>query len=600
MNPDPGKPPAPEKAMPLSQSSGETHVVLARRTAWVAGCFCFMVGLLVVVNYSAGLSSDPINSTELAGLKATLTKRPADEDLKKTIRQLDLDLRRKQTIHQIRASLGGWLLLGGAIVFLAALKSATYRKKLRRPDRSPASVAEARASATWAQWSVAGLGLILVAGAGYLLEDASTDLTAKLALAPTHQEPAQGEVAVANTPFPTTEEIQRNWPRFRGPAGSGISAYTNVPVTWNVQTGEGVAWKSAVPLYGPNSPVVWENRVFVIGSTAKRREFYCFDTGTGKLLWQQVVELAESSSEPPSVMEDTGGYSPSTAATDGRRVYAIFANGDVAAFDYKGIQAWARNLGKPDNSYGHASSLELYQNRLLIQFDQGGGKDNKSKLLALDTATGQTVWESQPRPVPNSWSSPILIQTSQRPQIITCGNPWVIAYDPSNGSEIWRVRALAGEVTPSPVFSGGLVCVAMESEKLWAIKPDGVGDVTTTHVAWTAEDGLPDICSPLADGQRIYLLTTPGTLTCYQLATGKKLWEKELGSDLTFHASPSLVGDRIWLITVTGIVIQVAAANEYKDLGRVELGDEVLASPAFSDGRAFFRTKKNLICVGKK
>jgi outer membrane protein assembly factor BamB len=353
-----------------------------------------------------------------------------------------------------------------------------------------------------------------------------------------------------------------------------------------------------MPLFGPNSPVVWENRVFLTGSTAKKREVYCYDSATGKLLWQQPVETPESPAEAPTVMEETGGYSPSTAATDGRRVYAMFANGDLAAFDYQGNRAWVRNLGKPDNSYGHATSLELHQNRLLIQFDQGSGKDNKSKLIALDTGTGTNAWETSPRPVPNSWTTPIVIQVNQRPQVITCANPWAIAYDPANGTELWRAKVLYGEVTPSPVFSAGLVFTVMEGEKLSAIKPDGTGDVTKTHVAWTAEDGLPDICSPLADGQRVYLLTTGGTLTCYEIQSGKKLWEKEL--ELNFHSSPSLVGDRLWIISIDGIVLHIAAANEFKEFNRIPMGDEILASPAFADGRAFIRTRKNLVCIGKK
>jgi outer membrane protein assembly factor BamB len=574
------------------------RALLARRTAWIAGLFCGILIVLLAFNYYQGLQHDPIESPGLAALKANLVEKPADTVLKQKIRDLDLTLRRQHATHQFRTSLGGWMLLAGGIVFLASLKSATHRKRLNRPEQGPPTLDQASILARQAQWTTVGLAVLI---AGWILStfrSSTTLLSAESAKPPAQKETAQVAAVMPAAPFPTVEEIERNWPRFRGPQGSGTSRFTNILTSWNTQTGDGIAWKTAIPLFGPNSPVVWENRVFLTGSSASKREVFCFDTTTGKLLWRGSVETQQSPAEPPTVMEESGGYSPSTAATDGRRVYAIFANGDVAAFDYQGARTWARNLGKPDNSYGHASSLELYQNRLLIQFDQGSGKDNKSRLLALDTATGETAWQSQPRPVPNSWSTPLVIQAAQKPQAITCGNPWVISYNPTDGTEIWRAQALYGEVTPSPVFSGGVVLTVMEGEALCAIRPDGAGDVTKTHIAWKAEDGLPDICSPLADGLRVYLLTSHGTLTCYELSSGKKLWEKEL--DLTLNASPSLVGDRIWLFTAEGHVIQVAAANEFKELARITMGEEILASPAFTDGRAFIRTKNNLFCIAKK
>jgi outer membrane protein assembly factor BamB len=576
-----------------------TKALIVRRVALVAGIYCLALSVLLSLNLMQGVSDDPLRSQDLAAMKSALVRRPADENLKQRIRALDLELRSKHATQQAKASWGGWLLLGGGIVFLAALKSATYRKKLPRPAQPGLDYERANAAIKQGQGAIGVLTAVLVGNALYFAMNASSSLSDKTLAAAKSPEPATAAAAAPapTTPFPTPEELNRNWPRFRGPNGAGIAS-SNIVTSFNPQSGDNILWKTTLPLFGPNSPVIWDNRVFLTGSSAKRREVYCLDSGSGKILWQQAVETQESPKEPPSVMEETGGYSPSTAAVDGRRVYAMFANGDVAAFDYQGKQVWARSLGKPDNSYGHATSLEMYQDRLLIQFDQGNGKDGKSKLLALNTATGQTAWESQSRPVPNSWSTPLVIQAGAKPQIITCANPWVIAYDPTNGSEIWRAKALYGEVTPSPIFAGGLVLAVMEGEKLSAIKPDGTGDVSKTHVAWSTEDGLPDICSPLSDGQRVYLLTSSGTVTCYQLADGKKLWEKEL--DLSFHSSPSLVGDRLWLITDQGLLIQAAAAPEFKELSRTDLGDEVLASPAFAEGKAFIRGKKQLIAVGKK
>ncbi len=590
-----------------------------RTTAVVSGSFCVALALLLAANFIQGRFFDPLTSPELASLKVELNKNPLDEKLKERIRLVDLELRKKVFQRQNLANDGAWLLFGGMAVFLLTLKTVTYRKKIPRPPARKAPDSPT-AHAVRASWAVAATCLLVVASAYTVATRSGTSLRASAAEnAPlpatnelasanpvetaspaSHPEPAKTSVPLPAAPFPTREEIRKNWPRFRGPEGAGISAFTNYPASWNGASGEGLLWKVAVPMYNPNSPVAWGDRLFLTGANAKKREVYCFEGGTGKLSWSKPVETPQSNvGEPPNVMEDSGGHAPSTAATDGRRVYAIFVNGDVAAFDLDGNAAWAVNLGKPDNSYGHAASLETYQDRLIVQYDQGSGKDNKSKIIALDAKTGKTVWQSPPRPVPNSWSTPISIEVSGKAQLITTGNPWVIAYQPADGTELWRAKVLYGEITPSAIAAAGLVFTANEGEKLSAIKPDGTGDVTATHVKWTGEEGLPDICSPLSDGKQVYLLSSSGVLTCYRIEDGKMLYSKELEEG--FKASPSLVGDRIWLFCEKGKVILAQAGPEYKEVGCCTMGEEeIMASPAFVDGRVYVRGKKQLYCIGSK
>jgi outer membrane protein assembly factor BamB len=295
-------------------------------------------------------------------------------------------------------------------------------------------------------------------------------------------------------------------------------------------------------------------------------------------------------------MEDTGFAAP-TPVTDGERVYAIFANGDVVCLDFDGNRVWTRNLGIPDNVYGYASSLAMYRNLLLVLFDQGGADDDLSQLMALDAPSGQTEWQTR-RPIPNSWASPIVIHSGQREELITCGNPWVIAYEPVTGKELWRAKCLGGDVAPSPIFASGLVFVANEYACVAAIRVGGEGDVTETHVAWTAEDGLPSICSPLSNGELVFLLASNGVLTCYDTQDGNKVWEQDL--EVSFKASPSLVEDKIYLMSEEGVMFIVAAARGYRELGRAELGERANTSPAFMDGRIYIRGKKNLYCIGKQ
>lgn len=430
-------------------------------------------------------------------------------------------------------------------------------------------------------------------------EEKSGDLTGKPPGTAPQVPSGTGEKAPEPPTYPSPEEVRKNWPRFRGPEGLGISVHTNVPASWNGKTGEGVLWRARVPLKGASSPVIWGDRVFLTGADKERREVYCFGANSGKLLWQRRVENVPTGGLALPEVWDDKTYAAATPVTDGRRIYAAFANADLVCFDFEGTQVWARGLGPLKNDYGHASSLAMYRNLLLVQLDQAKLKDgrSRSKLMALDAATGQTVWETR-RPVPESWSTPIVISIAGRGQIITCANPWVIAYGALTGGEIWRVKCLGGNIVPSPIYADGLVYVAMEGADLVAIKPDGQGDVTETRVVWRAEGDLPSICSPLYARGLLFLLVSSGILTCWNARDGKMLWEKDV--EVSVVSSPSLVGDRIYMFSDEGVAVIFKAGAEYEEIDRPELGEHCQASPAFLDGRIYVRGEQHLFCIGQK
>ncbi len=576
-------------------------------TAVVVGLFALTVAVLLIWNYVTGTAADPLDAAELTVLKAELAANPADESKRQQIRSKDLELRKEFLRRRALAHSGTYMLAAGLVVCLiAAGYAAEAGKKLPRPvPKAEADDGQPRQKKL-ALRSVVGAGVILAVAALVLPMAAE-----KPALLPsTGQMQARSVVdatAERITLKPTTAEATTTsglagrprkpigvWPRFRGPGGLGISAYANVPTDWDGKTKKGILWRTPVPLPGRNSPVVWEDRVFLTGATKKKREVYCFDADSGKALWQRPVVVPGNDAESLEVASETG-HAASTAATDGKRVFAIFANGDVACFDFQGKQVWARNLGAPENTYGHASSLAVWQNLLLIQYDQASAEDSKSVLLAMDAATGTVRWQTG-RPVGNSWSSPIVVRLEEKWRIVTAANPWVIAYDPADGSELWRAECLGGDVAPSLVYADGLVYAVNTDPQLSAIRTGGSGDVTKSHIIWTAEDGLPDICSPLTNGKRVWLLTTDGLLTCYDAKTGKRLQEKEF--DASFLASPALAGDRLYLLSTKGIMYILSADAEHKELNRCNLGEEVSASPAFLDGRIYIRGEKHLYCIG--
>ncbi len=396
---------------------------------------------------------------------------------------------------------------------------------------------------------------------------------------------------------PTAEEYRANWPRFRGPDGGGVAAQTEVPLTCDVKTGANIAWSADVPAAGFNSPVVWGDRVFLTGGDEMKRVVMCFDVQSGKLLWQSAVPKTVGSPDENPEVPDQCGMAAGTVATDGRRVYAMFSNGDLAAFNFDGSVAWAKFLGTPKNQYGHAASLLTWQDRVIVQFDQGEADDKLSKLLTFDGATGAVVWE-QPRPVGASWATPIAFDAAGKSQLITLAAPWVISYSPKDGAELWRADCLDGEVTPSPIFADGTLFIVSPSNKLQPIRPDGTGDVTKTHLGWMAEDGIPDVTSPVSNGELIFVLNSAGMATCYDAKNGGKQWEHDF--DEMCNASPSIAGNKLILITNKGTLITIEAAREFKELARSPLGEKVFASPAFAQGRMFVRAMKHLICIGAK
>jgi outer membrane protein assembly factor BamB len=580
-------------------------------TAAIAGAFSLVVCALLFYDYSRRTQSDPLEIETYQALKTALAKQPENDDLKSQIRSLDLRLRREYFRQRAFTVAGAILLLGGVAIFLVASKTAaTLRRELPHPQpfATPPDV-----ESQWTRigrWSVAVLALSLAVLAIVLSFSMRLDIPripeeSEIASAlskdkgPAMEKEHSPTASTSSKTLPSDDEYVKAWPSFRGPGGRGTSAYTNIPTEWDAGSGKNIRWKTPVPLPGNNSPIVWKDRVFLSGANKERREVYCFDNFSGKLLWQKEVPgTPQNAAKTPKVNDDTG-YAASTAATDGHRVFAIFANGDLAAFDFNGKLAWSKSLGIPDNAYGHASSLVTYNNLLVVQFDQGTSeKAPKSKLLAFDSATGNPVWETN-RPVKNSWPSPIVIHAADRDQIITASDPLVISYDPKDGKEIWRAKCLVTDTAPSPTFAAGKVFVAQDSAALSAIRADGQGNVTATHIIWKAEDGLPDICSPLAGDEFVFLLATYGTITCYDAEKGNQLWTEDFNEDCI--SSPSMAGKLMYVFAKNGKAwIAEPKRDKCHRVAECNLGEDCVTCPAFQDGCFYIRGKNNLFCIGNK
>ncbi|MDR2026719.1 MAG: PQQ-binding-like beta-propeller repeat protein [Prevotellaceae bacterium] len=422
-----------------------------------------------------------------------------------------------------------------------------------------------------------------------------TSASAETALTETAT-PSTAQAETASTETATAEKTEQSKqpdiPKvthngFRGNNSNAVSSAKGIPVSWNLDTGENIAWQSEVPKPGYNSPVVNGNRVFITGADEQTRELYCFDLFTGEKLWTlEANDIPGSPAQMPKTTEDTG-LAASTVATNGKHVCAIFASGDLICADMDGKPVWAKNLGVPQNHYGYASSLLVFGNLLIVQYDNS----NTPRIIALDLATGTERWNTS-RQEKITWSSPIIAYVNNTPQLVLMGNPAITAYNPNSGEQYWRVEGLNGEVASSPCSAAGTVFGASEYAALIAV------DASTGKTLWTANDYLPEVSSPAATKDNVYLATSYGVLACYDAKTGELKHARELNTE--FYSSPVIVEGKLYIFSNDGVLYIYSANSDFKLLNSFETGQKTFATPAFTDGRIIVRTENSLYCVTEK
>ncbi len=572
------------------------------RTAWIAGIFALLICVLLIFNYIQYKKSDPINMNVMNTLVERLYQNPDDAALREQIRSLDLLWRKAYFTSQWQIRTGGLFLLVAVALVIISMQVIEYRKKIN-PALSAGHTDEMLFQNQKARkWIIAGGGLILAVAVSFAFmtsHDLSQNFKKQLAQSITEEaenadkvkvvEPvevvADSAAVVATTDSTAVVKVSTdNFVSFRGNGGAGIIKKSNVPVSWDGATGKNIRWKTAIPLSGFSSPVVWGDHVFVTGGNSSKQEVYCIDSNTGKILW--AVSVGKPDAKKPKVSHDTGHSAP-TPVTDGKAVYAIFATGDIAAIDFEGKKLWEKDLGLPKNHYGHSSSLLLFKESVIVQYDQTGS----AKVMALSVKNGETIWSTD-RPVKVSWSSPILVNTGKRNELMLVADPYVASYNPANGKELWKIDCIGGEVGPSLAYANGIVFTVNEYSKLCAVK---VGDEPT--VLWENSDLLSDIPSPVANDKYLFMVTSYGILVCFDALSGEKYWEHDFSNPV--YSSPMLVNDRIYLLDRNGVMYIFKADKEFKLAGESKLGEKSACTPAFTNGRIYIRGDKNLYCIGE-
>jgi outer membrane protein assembly factor BamB len=416
-----------------------------------------------------------------------------------------------------------------------------------------------------------------------------------------------------------------NWPQWRGPNLDGTSPEKNLPVEWSPE--KGVKWKTPMPGFSGATPAIWGDSIFATSPDAnKNLVLICVNKKDGAIRWQRQI------GEGGDINKGRGNMASPSPVTDGKLVWAIFGTGDLAAVDFQGKIVWQRNLGSDYGRFAinwiYGSSPLLFDGRLYVQVLQrspappdypglaGAAGDRESYLLALDPATGKTIWK-QPRPSDaqleslESYATPVPHTSGGKTQILIAGGDFLSGHDPATGKELWRgygINPQRGEwmrLVPSPVSAGDLAIVCgPKKQAMLAFRTDGTGDVSETGVAWRFDEKkTPDVCTPVYWGGKLFALDGDShTLTCFNPKTGEKLWQGEVPERSTvIRASPTLADGKLYIVNEKGTAYVVdAAASEFKLLATNVLPDEnVRGSIAISDGQLFVRGTQFLYCIGK-
>jgi outer membrane protein assembly factor BamB len=424
----------------------------------------------------------------------------------------------------------------------------------------------------------------------------------------------------------------QNWPHFRGPMAAGTADGTNPPMSWDVEKGKNVLWRTAIPGISVSSPVIWESTVYAVTSISSdpKSEFraglygdtepakdtsphtwklYAVDLRSGGIKWQRTI----CEGVPKTKRHPKASHSSPSPAVDAKRVIVWFGSEGLYAYDHSGRQLWKKDLGvidagwffDPDYQWGVASSPVLWRDRVFLQADQ----QKNSFIACFDAATGKELWRTGRDEIP-SWGTPAVLEWDGKAQLVTNGTKAIRAYDPMTGKLIWSLKGNSEITCPTPVAGGGLIYVAAgypPIQPIYAVKWSAARDITlqgdatsNEHIAWSLKRGGSYQPTPLLYGGILYVCSNSGVLSAYDAKTGERLYQQRVaGKGGAFSASPIAADARIYLASEDGEVHVVKAGPKYETLASNPVGEVMMGTPAFAKGMLVIRTMKHLVAVGE-
>ncbi len=418
--------------------------------------------------------------------------------------------------------------------------------------------------------------------------------------------------ALFTTPLAQAED----WPQWRGPQGDGTSRDTGFPTSVEAAN---TLWRVELRGEGHASPIVWKDRVFTVASLAESEErvLLCLDRASGKTLWQTVVVKS-----PLESIHKLNSRASSTPATDGERIYTAFLDmtetdatrkmnaehppgksevnkgtSVISAHDFSGKQVWQVRVGLFSSKHGFCASPIVFEDKVIVNCDH----DGDGYIVALARSDGHELWRIDRPGKTRSYCVPLIRSLGGRTQMVLSGSKCVTSYDPRTGKLLWIIDGPTEQYVASLVHSertGWLYMTGgFPDHHLLAIRPDGTGNVTDTHIQWRTNKGVAYVPSPIIESDHLLIVSDSGVAHCFDAKTGDIRWEERLREH---HASLTSAEGRVYFINDFGTLRTVKPGAAYECLAQSELGEKVFASPALSDGQLFIRTEKAMLCVGKQ
>lgn len=391
-------------------------------------------------------------------------------------------------------------------------------------------------------------------------------------------------------------KADENWPGWRGPRGDGtVRGAPNLPVDFDIA--KDTVWKTKIPGVGHASPVIWEDRIFLVSADeeSQARSLMCFDRISGEIKWSKGVLQS-----PFEDIHRLNSRASSTPVTDGERIFVSFLDGEkmfVAAYDLEGNQLWQQRPGVFSSKHGYCSCPVLWKNMVIVN----GDHDGEAYIVALDQKSGETIWKTERPNKLRSYCTPIIREIDGRTQLILSGSESVASYDPENGTQHWVIDGPTEQFVASLVYNEDLNLLFMTcgfpQKHMLAIRPDGSGNVTKTHVVWRDTAGASYVPSPIAIGDYFLVVADNGVASCFVAETGERHWRERLpgGHSASIIAANGLA----YFISDEGIVSVLKPGPEFKVIAQSEVGENVYASPAVYGDQFFIRGEEHLFCIGK-
>ena len=399
-----------------------------------------------------------------------------------------------------------------------------------------------------------------------------------------------------------------DWNRFRGPAASGVSDDTGLPVEWSGS--DGVAWKTGLPGFGASSPITVGDQIFVAsysgygldkdepGEQANLRyHLTCLDRSNGQETWSQSIKPSLPRTEYGGFVP-LHGYSSGTPVTDGQSVYAFFGNSGVFAFNLAGKPLWNASVGNGVHRWGAGASPILFDDLVIVN-----ASIESESIVALDKATGKEIWRTGG--IERSWGTPLIIEA------IGGGQELVVSYqgkavglDPATGKQLWECASVDDYICPSVIGADGIVYITGGRKPLTiAVRTGGRGDVTETHLLWKLKK-TPKVATPVYCDGYLYWLGNKGIAYCADAKTGEEIYEKRIrisGGGDKVYASGVLADGKLYYVTRQAGTIVLTAGSEFEQLAQNELDDDSVfnATPVVSNSQLLIRSDRFLYCIGK-